>query len=69
MIIAKKSSVKWQEGYGAFSYSNSHVDRVVKYIENQEKHHKIKSFMEEYLEFLDNFDIDYDSRYILKDIK
>ena len=58
----------WQEGYGAFSYSHSHIDRVVKYIINQEYHHKKKSFREEYLELLTKFEIDYNERYILNDI-
>jgi len=59
---------KWQEGYGAFSYSHSHIDRVVQYIINQEKHHKKNTFREEYISLLNKFSIDYDERYILKDI-
>jgi REP element-mobilizing transposase RayT len=59
----------WQEGYGAFSYSHSHIDRVVKYIQNQEQHHKKKTFKEEYLELLRRFDIEFDERYILKDVE
>ena len=58
----------WQEGYGAFSYSHSHIDRVVKYIMNQKQHHKKKTLSEEYLELLDKFNVEYDERYILKDI-
>ncbi|MFA8436057.1 MAG: IS200/IS605 family transposase [Marinifilaceae bacterium] len=58
----------WQEGYGAFSYSHSQIGSVVKYIENQEKHHKKKSFQEEYEEFLRKFNIKYDGKYILKDV-
>lgn len=54
----------WQEGYGAFSYSKSHVDSVVKYILNQEEHHKRKTFKEEYLELLQKFDIHYDPKYL-----
>ena len=42
----------WQEGYGVFSYSHSHVDTVVKYVLNQEEHHRSKSFKMEYLGFL-----------------
>ncbi|MCD4732079.1 MAG: transposase, partial [Bacteroidales bacterium] len=45
----------WQESYGAFSYSHSHIDRVVKYIMNKEQHHKKKTFREEYLELLNRF--------------
>jgi hypothetical protein len=71
--INKKGFIKgkfiWQESYGAFSYSHSHIDRVVKYIINQEQHHKKKTFREEYIELLNRFNIDYDERYILKDIQ
>ena len=47
----------WQKGYGAFSYSRSHIDAVVKYVLNQEQHHKKRSFQEEYLDFLKKFEI------------
>jgi putative transposase len=56
----------WQEGFGAFSYARSQQDIVVKYILNQEKHHKTKSFKEEYLEFLEKFEIDYDEKYLFE---
>ncbi len=56
----------WQEGFGAFSYSKSHIDNVVKYILNQEEHHKAKSFKEEYIEFLEKFDIEYDEKYLFE---
>jgi len=55
---------EWQTGYGCFSYSHSHINRVFRYIQNQEKHHKIMSFREEYLQLLQKFDIDYDERYV-----
>ncbi len=58
----------WQESYGAFSYSHSHIDRVIKYIQNQEHHHKKKTFAEEYLELLKRYNIDYNERYILQDV-
>ena len=54
----------WQEGFGAFSYSHSHVDNVIKYIMNQKKHHHKKTFKEEYLEFLKKFNVAYDERYL-----
>ena len=54
----------WQEGYGAFSYSHSQIDEVVKYIKSQEEHHRKKTFKEEYLEFLEKFGIEYDIRYV-----
>ena len=56
----------WQDGYGAFTYSKSQIDKVVKYILNQPEHHKKKSFREEDLSFLKKFDIDYDSRYLFE---
>jgi len=59
---------EWQEGYGAFSYSKSHVNSVINYIKNQEEHHKKESFREEYLTFLKKFEIEYDERYIFKDL-
>ncbi len=62
-----KSKFRWQEGYGAFSYSHSHLKAVINYIENQERHHRKISFMEEYRDFLRKFDVEYDERYILKE--
>jgi REP element-mobilizing transposase RayT len=63
-----KVKFEWQEGYGAFSYSKSHVNNVIDYIKNQEKHHKKESFRDEYLKFLKAFEIEYDERYIFKDL-
>jgi REP element-mobilizing transposase RayT len=62
-----KGKFEWQEGYGAFSYSKSHLKNVIHYIENQEEHHTKKSFREEYVEFLVESGIDYDERFIFKD--
>lgn len=56
----------WQEGFGAFSYSRSQIDTVAKYVMNQEKHHAKKSFKDEYLEFLNHFDVDYEEKYLFK---
>jgi putative transposase len=64
-----KEKFRWQEGYGAFSYSHSHIDNVVKYIMNQEQHHKKRTFREEYIDLLKEFNIVYDERYILKDVE
>jgi putative transposase len=64
-----RGKFKWQEGYGAFSYSHSQIDSVVKYIRDEEQHHKRKSFQEEYRELLNRFDILYNERYILKDVE
>lgn len=59
-----KGKFSWQQGYGVFSYSHSHIDRVIKYVLNQEKHHYKKSFREEYLELLSRFEISFDEKYI-----
>ncbi|MBZ4044046.1 IS200/IS605 family transposase [Flavobacterium hibisci] len=59
-----KTKFSWQEGYGAFSYSQSQIDSVYKYIENQKEHHKKQTFKEEYLQFLDKFKIPFDEKYI-----
>jgi putative transposase len=63
-----RGKFRWQAGYGAFSYSQSQIDRVVKCIMNQEAHHKKKTFREEYIELLKHFNIEYDERYILQDV-
>ena len=55
---------EWQKGYGAFTHSNSQIDTVVKYILNQEQHHKKKSFREEYLEILRKNDIKFNDDYL-----
>ena len=59
----------WQEGYGAFSYSKSQIPRVAKYIENQEKHHTNRSFLEEYKKILIDFGLEYNEKYIFKRIE
>ncbi len=54
----------WQEGFGAFSYSRSQLDTVIRYIQNQQKHHAKKSFRQEYVELLEKFGVEYDARYL-----
>jgi REP element-mobilizing transposase RayT len=56
----------WQKGYGAFSYSRSQRDKVIKYIMEQEKHHAGKSFREEYLELLRKFEIPFEDNYVFE---
>lgn len=53
----------WQEGYGAFSYSKSHVPNVIQYIRNQENHHRKRTFIEEYHELLEKFEVPFEARY------
>jgi putative transposase len=57
---------QWQEGYGAFSYSKSQRNTVISYIENQESHHKKASFKEEYLCLLEDFEINFDNKYLFE---
>jgi putative transposase len=61
-----KQKFHWQNGYGAFSYSRSQRDRVIKYIQNQKRHHERNSFRNEYLKMLDNSEVQYDSKYIFE---
>jgi putative transposase len=62
-----KGRFEWQEGYGAFSYSKSQASTVITYIQNQEMHHQQKTFTEEYKELLEEFNIDFEERYIFKE--
>jgi putative transposase len=64
-----KKSFYWQEGFGAFSYSRSHVQRVINYIKNQKEHHKKQNFLEEYRKLLQSFEVDWDERYIFKELE
>ncbi len=61
-----KGKFNWQEGFGAFSYSRSQIDTVIKYIHNQEEHHKKRTFKEEYLDMLKQFQIEYDEKYLFE---
>ncbi len=61
-----REKFNWQEGFGAFSYGHSQIDAVVKYIQDQEKHHAKKTFKEEYLDMLKKFNVAYDEKYLFK---
>ena len=63
-----KRKFQWQDGYGAFSNSRSHIDKVVKYIMNQKHHHTKKTFKEEYLDILNDYGVEYDDRYLFQDL-
>lgn len=56
----------WQEGFGAFPYSHSHIEQVYDYILKPEQHHRKKTFKEEYLDFLRKFEVEYDERYLFE---
>jgi putative transposase len=58
-----RGKFRWQEGYGVFSYSHSHVDNVIRYVINQEIHHQKKTFRQEYDAMLRKFAIEYEEKY------
>ncbi len=59
-----KGRFKWQEGYGVFSYSHSHIDAVIKYVQNQEIHHQKRTFKQEYIDLLDKFQVSFEERFL-----
>ena len=63
-----KERFEWQGGYGVFSYSQSAVESVFKYIQNQEANHKKQTFKDEYLEFLKKFKVEFDEQYIFQEL-
>jgi putative transposase len=72
-FINKKRWVRgrfsWQEGYGAFSYGHSQLDTIIRYIQNQEKHHSRRTFRDEYLTLLRKFDIAFKEKYVFEFIE
>jgi putative transposase len=58
------SNFHWQAGYGAFSISQSNLDDVLKYVANQQDHHRRKTFQDEFREFLKRYQIEYDEKYV-----
>ncbi len=63
-----KNRFEWQKGYGVFSYGESQVDKVYRYIQNQEEHHKKSTFHDEYINLLKNFKIEYDEQYLFEEM-
>ena len=61
-----RGKFSWQRGYGAFSYAHSQMNQVYQYILNQEEHHRKRTFREEYLEFLEKFEVPYEERYLFE---
>jgi putative transposase len=59
----------WQEGYGAFSYGHSQLNTIIRYIQNQERHHERRSFENEYMTLLRKFDIAFEEKYVFKFIE
>ena len=61
-----KGKFQWQAGYAAFSYAKSQRNIIINYISNQEEHHRTKSFEEEYIKMLDDFEVDYKDKYLFE---
>ena len=71
LLISKvfvRGRFEWQNGFGAFSVSQSQVSRLITYIENQEEHHKKQTFQMEYLAFLKEYEIDFKQEYLFEPI-
>ena len=64
-----KGKFAWQGGFGAFSYSKSDLPVIIRYIQNQEEHHKKKTFNDEYQQLLKEFEVDFDERYIFEPVE
>ena len=62
--VGMLSKFGWQSGYGAFSIGQSQVRDVVKYIKNQDEHHRVVTFKEEFRKFLEKYEVDYDEQYL-----
>lgn len=61
-----RESFSWQEGYGAFSYSHWDIDKIIKYINNQESHHQKLSFRQEYIDFPEKFQVTFNEKYLFE---
>jgi REP element-mobilizing transposase RayT len=57
--------ISWQDGYGAFTYSIKEKDKLIKYVINQEEHHKTKTFKDEFIELLNEHGIEFDEKYLM----
>lgn len=63
-LDSRYANFYWQDGYGIFSVNPSQLDIVIKYIKNQEEHHRKKTFKKELLAFLNKYNVEYDERYL-----
>jgi putative transposase len=61
-----RNHFSWQEGYGAFSYSESQFGKVIDYIKNQKQHHQKRTFRQEYLSFLKKFNVPFEEKYLFE---
>ena len=62
--FSNRRGFAWQEGYGAFSVSKLEEKKVIQYVLNQQEHHRKRTFKEEFLDFLDRYEIEFDKRYL-----
>ena len=63
-VLATNQRFAWQDGYGAFTVSKSNESSVVDYVNGQRKHHRARTFEEEFVDFLDRHEIEYDLKYL-----
>jgi REP element-mobilizing transposase RayT len=63
-LSAEYADFYWQRGYGMFSISPTHVDRVEQYVRRQQEHHQKQSFQDEFRDFLKRYEIDFDEQYL-----
>jgi putative transposase len=63
-----RGAFEWQEGFGAFTLRHSQLSKIIPYIQNQEEHHRVHTFREEYIAFLQKYEIDYRPEYLLEDV-
>jgi REP element-mobilizing transposase RayT len=64
-----KGKFAWQEGYAAFSYGQSQLPQIIEYIKEQEKHHQKRTFLEEFKVFLQLFEVEFEEKYIFKELE
>jgi putative transposase len=64
-----RAPFEWQDGFGAFSYTKNELPKLIEYIQNQEEHHKVETFLHEYERFLIETETDYDLKYIFKPLE
>ena len=62
-----KGKFRWQDGFGAFSYSKSQLPAVINYVKNQKRHHQKKTFLEEYVEMLEKAEVEFNPKYLFHD--
>jgi hypothetical protein len=65
----KGNHFSWQVGYGVFSYSECHLENVIRYINNQEQHHDKQNLRDEFIELLKEYQVEYDEKYVLDELQ